>query len=101
LVAAGRPSSKPHCASTAAPVHTDAMMRTRLSMARIHSMSCATPCGLFCWSSSGHVPPPPGTISRSSGSRSARAKSQSGATEGPLMLFTLPRSRAINTISNG
>src|SRR3954447_15612228 len=90
LVAAGRPSSSPALASTAAPVHTDAMIETLPSMARSHSSS-APYCGFFL-SSSGRVPRPPGTINKSSGSRSDWSNPQSGITDGPFELLTLARS---------
>jgi hypothetical protein len=82
-------------------VQTDAMMRTRLSMARIQSISRATPCGSDCSSSSGQLPAPPGTIRTSSGCCSAWAKSQSGTTEGPFMHFTGLTSLAIRNVANG
>src|SRR5260370_15385370 len=101
LVAAGRPSKNPHFARTAAPVQTEAMMRTFLSIARIQSRRIATDFGSDVSSSSGQVPPPPGTIKRSRGCFNACAKSQSGATDGPLALFTFAIAFAISTVSKG
>src|SRR6201995_5933032 len=101
LVAAGSPSRKPQVASHAAPVKREAMIFTRPSMSRIHLSRAATPSGSASLSSSGHVPPPPGTIRRSSGSLSACAQSQSGGPEGPLMLLTLDLVRPFRNVSNG
>src|SRR5258707_10586862 len=47
LVAAGKPSSRPARASTAAPVQTDAMIRTLPSIACTQSSSAATSFGWF------------------------------------------------------
>src|ERR1700730_17424216 len=101
LVAAGRPSRNPPLASTAAPVHTDAMIRTFLSIAVSQSRSAATPFGFSFSSSSGQVPAPPGTIRRSSGSWSAWVNAQFGTTDGPFELFTFSTSTPMSTTSNG
>jgi hypothetical protein len=77
LVVAGLPSSNPAFASTAAPVQTDAVSGTILSIVRTQRIAPAS-------FSTFSVPYPPGIVQTSKRAFTASSRVTVGATRGPL-----------------